>query len=129
MITTLEDLEKIIKEQLLVQGISAEAAFISVAASTASRETNITFPLSHSEEEYWVIRRGLRHSYEALRVKNAKKFRVDKMHLDQRFGHYSQLVQEEDQAFKEALEENPFLFPKLTNTTFENYITYIPFEG
>lgn len=126
MIETLEAAQNLVQKQLQVMGDSVSPELIEVGTETASKETGVVFPLNNIEEEYWLIRRGMRHCFFSLQIESAKKFKIGSMHLQQRFDHYKSLISKEDWEFKEALENNPFLFKTLQQSVSgKDFITYI----
>lgn len=78
--------------------------------NTVVRETGWAFPVSGNFKEFWTLKRGVRHALALLLVEAAAKFKYKQINLQHRFEHYQQLVKDEDEQFKAAIEENPAEF-------------------
>ena len=73
-------------------------------------ETDWVFPMTSKFRLYWCSQRCRRHMFFYLLTQQARKFRVDQIHLEQRFDHYKALVDSMDMAFANAQRENPAEF-------------------
>jgi len=104
--------ELIISVQTLMGGSSSKLSgdgFIS-AAGQAEAELGWSYPLSDARKCYWLVERARRHGIYVLMVESAHKFQFKQIHLEHRFKHYIQLVENLDIAFVKALEDFPELF-------------------
>lgn len=80
------------------------------AIDETSRETGWVLPVTDDFKVIWFKRRTKRHLFTKLYVQAANSFKVKQYSLDQKFKHFQQLLESEDIAFKEAIEERPDLF-------------------
>ena len=85
------------------------------ACNTAMSELGWSFPLDHHLKDFWAINRAVRHGLSILQIESAHKFRYKEIFLQNRFAHYTQLIEKMDKDFEKAKEENPTLF---IDTTF-----------
>jgi len=129
MFADLEAVITTVNSQLTSISGRVETPVVENACDMASKETGVVFPLFNNKEEYWLVQRAVRHVIADLRLQNSPKFKINSMHLNQRFDHYTKLVEEYDLKFKEALEEDPSLFPSMSSSSSSgnsDFITYIP---
>lgn len=127
MFINLEALITAVSTQLLSFSDKASPEMISSACDIASKETGVIFPLENNKEEFWLVQRGIRYVIADLRLQSSPKFKINSMHLNQRFDHYSKLIEEFDLKFKEALEQDSSLFPNMSSLgNVSSFITYIP---
>jgi hypothetical protein len=128
MFINLEALITTVSTQLLSFSDKASPEMIFFACDIASKETGVIFPLNNNIEEFWLVQRSIRYVIADLRLQSSPKFKINSMHLNQRFDHYSKLIEEFDLKFKEALENDPFLFSNMRSEGFssEAFVTYIP---
>ena len=80
------------------------------ACNTAMSELGWAFPLAHHLKEFWAVNRAVRHGLAILQIESAHKFRYKEIFLQNRFSHYTQLIDKMDKDFEKAKEENPTLF-------------------
>lgn len=66
------------------------------AVTTALEDTGWTLPVTSAYRIKWLIQRTKRHLFEMLQFEAASKFKVDGINLQQRFDHYSKLVEKLD---------------------------------
>lgn len=76
----------------------------------AERETGWALPQTANFRVDWLIKRSTRHLLYKLAIQSARKFRAEGYHLDQRFTHYTKLLDGMDKEFQQAIEENPAEF-------------------
>ena len=81
-----------------------------VAANTALNELGWSIPVDHPLKVFWAFQRGVRHSVFILMVESAHKFRYKEIFLQNRFSHYKAMIEDMDNAFEKAKEDNPELF-------------------
>ena len=84
------------------------------ACNTAISELGWVFPLTHHLKEFWAVNRAVRHGLAILQIESAHKFRYKEIFLQNRFSHYTQLIDKMDRDFETAKEENPTLFLEST---------------
>ena len=84
------------------------------ACNTAISELGWAFPLAHHLKEFWAVNRAVRHGLAILQIESAHKFRYKEIFLQNRFSHYTQLIDKMDRDFETAKEENPALFLEST---------------
>jgi len=99
------------------------AGELAFAASQSMLELGWTYPLSQGKKVFWAIQRGRRHALEFLRSVAASKFRYKQIYLNQRFEHYSDLIEQWDKEFKEALETEPILLNADVSKMFGTYVS------
>ena len=95
---------------------------LSHACSKAMNELGLSYPVSDQGLEFWVTERGKRHFLDILRTLVAYKFQYKKIHLNQRFDHYHKIIQDIDERFKEAMEEDPTLLGVSPKAIFGIYV-------
>lgn len=79
-------------------------------ANTAMTELGWSYPIQVLLKEHWAVLRGIRHSLFILQVESAHKFRYKDIFLQNRFAHYTTLIEKMDKDFEKAKEDNPDLF-------------------
>ena len=79
-------------------------------ATTAMSELGWVYPVTNAMKEHWAVLRGIRHSLFILQVESAHKFRYKDIFLQNRFAHYTTLIEKMDKDYEKAKEDNPDLF-------------------
>lgn len=101
-----------------------------VGAETAMAELGWDYPLSHPLKVFWAFNRGVRHCIFILQIESAHKYRYKDIFLQNRFTHYSALIEKMDKDFEKAKGENPDMFFSAANADAESIISsicaYIP---
>jgi hypothetical protein len=101
-----------------------------VAVDSALMELGWVLPCTHPKKVLWIINRSLRYTLEILLIESAHKFRYDKIFLQNRFEHYSKLIERMDKDFQTAIDEDSALFSTMTTIDSEYIVnamtTYIP---
>lgn len=101
-----------------------------VGAETAMSELGWDYPLSHPLKVFWAYSRGVRHCLFILLIESAHKFRYKDIFLQNRFSHYSTLIDKLDKDFEKAKEENAEMFFSAASVSAEDIISsmcaYIP---
>jgi hypothetical protein len=69
-------------------------------------DTGWAFPLSGSFQEYWGKLRTKRHGYFRLWAGSVRKFKVEQIHLGERFQHYGKMIEFMDLRFDKMMEED-----------------------
>ena len=80
------------------------------ACNTAMSELGWVFPLTHHLKEFWALNRAVRHGLAIIQIESAHKFRYKDIFLQNRFSHYTALIEKMDKDYEVAKEENPDLF-------------------
>ena len=100
-----------------------------VAAESAELELGWEYPISAPLKVLWFYNRGVRHATYILMIESAHKFRYNKIFLQNRFEHYSKLIEKMDKDFEAAKNENTDIFgPTSFSEEFilNGMTTYIP---
>lgn len=92
------------------------------SAAQAELELDLTYPVTDTTLSYWIVERLRRHVLYVLMVESAHKFQYKKIHIDNRFKHYIQLIEKMDQDWLDAMDENPDLFGSVYSD-FSFYLT------
>lgn len=80
------------------------------AIDDALRETGWVLPAETNFKIYWIKQRARRHLFFMLLSESAHKFKYKQINLQQRFGHYSKLIEKMDEDFAAIQESNPAEF-------------------
>ena len=121
------DLDELVETVQTLMGTSFEKVTepgYETAASQAQSELGWTVPLEDTQKCYWLIERARRHTIYILMVESAYKFQYKQIHLEHRFKHYIQLIQQLDTAFYKAMELFPELFDGMEGT-FSDFAFFI----
>lgn len=101
------------KEQIVISlgdlGAKLLDPAIEFAAEQALDETGWSFPLTAGTKKFWAIQRGKRHAIDILCTTSAYKFKYKLISLNQRFDHLKAMLDQMDEAWKEALDTDPNL--------------------
>lgn len=73
----------------------------------AMGDTGWSFPVSGTFQEHWSKQRTKRHCYFRLWTQTARKFKVEQIHLGERFNHYGKVIEFMDIRFEKIMEECP----------------------
>lgn len=119
-----------------IKGLSSEfeTEDYTNAINAADRDTGWSTPYSGSFKETWMLQRAKRHLFFYLQTASAVKFKYKQINLQQRFGHYSKLVDSLDKDFKIVQEEYPHEFAdassyELFGTKIDSGFSYEPETG
>jgi hypothetical protein len=82
----------------------------------AERDTGFSFPTSDAFQIKWLKERAKRHLIFQLLTKNADKFRVKQIHLQNRFEHYIKMIEMMDEAFDKAQIEHIYEFAQVDSS-------------
>ena len=69
-------------------------------------ELNMSLPETSAQRCYWIIERTKRHAIYRFVVTEAERFRYKQIYLQQKFDNYFRLIQQADERFAEALEND-----------------------
>lgn len=69
-------------------------------------ELGMSLPESSAQRCYWIIERTKRHAIYRFVVTEAERFRYKQIYLQQKFDNYFRLIQQADERFAEALEND-----------------------
>lgn len=97
------------------------------AGDRAISETSWPFPVD-GIQGYWIVERTRRHIIQILADIAAMKFQYKQIHLEHRFKHLNQLLQDSDEKFQQFIEENPDLFANAfagLAVDLDGFMTYI----
>lgn len=94
------------------------------AATQTEAELGWTYVLVDARKCYWLVERMRRHVMYILMVESAHKFQYKQIHLEHRYKHYIQLIENMDGAFLQALEDFPELFDGIEGG-YENFADYL----
>ena len=83
------------------------------SSSQAEAELMWSYPVEDARKCYWLVERTRRHVMYVLMVESAHKFQYKQIHLEHRFKHYIQLIENLDILFAKAIEDFPELFEEL----------------
>jgi len=92
------------------------------AALQALYELGWDYPIEDTKKKYWSVQRGKRHSLDIIRNSAADEFRYKQISLNQRFEHFNRLIQELDQEFYDALNEDPIFANASPEELFGQYL-------
>jgi hypothetical protein len=84
----------------------SDSGFVS-AANQAEIELQWSFPISIGGQEFWMVERCRRHAIYILMVESASKFQYKLIHLEHRFKNYIRLLENMDEIFYKAIEDDP----------------------
>ncbi len=100
---------------------------VAYAVGSAILELDLSFPLSNRTLEFWAFERGKRHAYDIIRSSAAKKFRYKQIHMQQRFEHFSVMIDKMDADYMYALETDSVLMNHvgILSGRGEKFFTYI----
>jgi hypothetical protein len=103
--------------QTLVEGLlpdysgdTTNAYYDKAILTTLSELSEWSLPCTDNFQMLWFIERTKRHILAILKDNYARKFQYAKVHLEHRFKHLSRLVNDLDEEFALALENNPDKF-------------------
>lgn len=107
---TKTELTTLLQEE--VKGLSSSLvdADYSNAIDQAERDTGWSMPQTAAFNLKWMIDRSKRHLFFYLMSAAAAKFRVEDVHLQHKFEHYSVLIDKMDENFEKAQNEYAFEF-------------------
>jgi len=80
------------------------------SAGQAEAELGWGYPLTDDRKCYWLVERTRRHVIYVLMVESAHKFQYKQIHLEHRFKHYIQMIEQMDISFLKAIDDFPELF-------------------
>jgi hypothetical protein len=80
------------------------------AVDEAERETGFSCPVTSAFQIRWLKQRTKRALFFMLLSGSAEKVRYEQIHLENRFGHYRDLIKDMDAAFEKAKEEDAYEF-------------------
>ncbi|PIV87273.1 hypothetical protein COW49_00470 [Candidatus Kaiserbacteria bacterium CG17_big_fil_post_rev_8_21_14_2_50_51_7] len=94
-----------------IKGLSQRLEMVDYedAVDDALREVNCSFPVTDDTKLYWLKNRVKRHLFFMMVTQYADKFRVEDIHLHQRFDHFLKLVKTMDEEWELAKVEDPTL--------------------
>ena len=101
----------------------SDQGFIS-ATTQAEMELGWSYPLADARKCFWLVERARRFTVYVLMVESAHKFQYKQIHLEHRFKHYIQLIEQMDAAFYKALEDFPELFDQIDGS-YSDFAFYI----
>jgi len=73
----------------------------------AMGDTGWSFPVAGTFQEHWSKQRCKRHCYFRLWTESARKFKVEQLHLGDRFNHYGKVIELMDIRFEKIMEDCP----------------------
>lgn len=93
------------------------------AAGQAEAELMWSYPLEDARKCFWLVERTRRHVVYVLMVEAAHKFQYKQIHLEHRFKHYIQMIEQMDVSFLQGMEDFPDLF--LDMGTYSDFAYYL----
>lgn len=95
---------------------------VSFAINQALNELGFTLPINDQGKSVWALKRAIRHSLDVIRIGAAHKFKYKQISLNQRFEHYNKIIENMDNEFQNALENDPALMGVNVADAFGVYI-------
>ena len=129
MLASIDDVVEALKPKFGVTADSLSDDAYLDAATSALKELGWSVPIDQPLKEYWILERGVRHSIFILMIEAARKFRYKQIHLQNRFEHYSKILELLDKQYEQAKKDNSDLFASsvfVDPDTLCSWITYIP---
>ena len=99
----------------------SDEGFIQAATQTEKELSVTTYPVTDDIICYWMVERLRRHTTYVLMIEAAHKFQYKQIHLEHRFKHYIQLIEQMDKDWLQAMEENGELF----GSVYEEFCHYL----
>lgn len=121
------EVKKAVKDELQEDAVNelSDTAFKRVINKTSS-ETGWSLPVAGNFKTFWFVERTVRHCLYMLCTKTAPDFKYKQISLNQPWEHYWEMIKHADEAFKEAVNENPEQFPvEVDATTIASLGVYI----
>lgn len=122
---TQDDMITLVEIQLSTSAPLLSTEGLISAIVMATTELGWSLPETDPVRIYWITKRALRHSCYILYVASAQAFKYKQVNLQNRFEHYSKLIENMDKEWEAALTSQPTVFSGNSADNYKQFGTAI----